>query len=59
MIMIGDRPDTDIFLGSNSGIDKCLVMTGVVEMESHIENWIMKDERFTPTYVMKSVGILD
>jgi ribonucleotide monophosphatase NagD (HAD superfamily) len=34
--MIGDRPDTDICLGSNASIDKCLVLTGVVEHESHM-----------------------
>jgi len=28
--MIGDRPDTDIMLGYNAGIDRCLVLTGVV-----------------------------
>jgi ribonucleotide monophosphatase NagD (HAD superfamily) len=40
MIMIGDRPDTDILLAHNAGIDKCLVLTGVVTSESEINNWI-------------------
>jgi ribonucleotide monophosphatase NagD (HAD superfamily) len=57
--MIGDRPDTDILLGTNAGIDKCLVLTGVVESEDQIQSWTERDERFTPTYVMRSTGILE
>lgn len=29
-LMIGDNPATDICLGSNAGIDTCLVLTGVI-----------------------------
>lgn len=34
--MIGDRPDTDILLGYNAKIDKCLTLTGVVTNETDI-----------------------
>jgi len=37
MIMIGDRPDTDILLGNNAGIDTCIVLTGVVRTEIEME----------------------
>ena len=30
MIMIGDRPDTDIKMGNSAGIKTCLTLTGVV-----------------------------
>lgn len=33
MIVIGDRPDTDILMGNNAGIASCLVFTGVVTSE--------------------------
>ena len=34
--MIGDRPDTDIALGSNGGVDTCLVLSGVVKDENEV-----------------------
>jgi len=35
-IMIGDRPDTDIALGSNGGVDTLLVLSGVVKNEEEL-----------------------
>ena len=37
MIMIGDRPDTDMLLAHNAGIDKCLVLTGVVDSMDEVD----------------------
>jgi ribonucleotide monophosphatase NagD (HAD superfamily) len=31
VLMVGDRPNTDIAFGNASKIDTCLVMTGVVK----------------------------
>lgn len=36
MVMIGDRPDTDIALANNAGIASVLVLTGVVQNEEQI-----------------------
>jgi len=40
MIMIGDRPNTDIALANYSGIDSCLVLTGVVTNEKEVYEWV-------------------
>lgn len=39
-LMIGDNPGTDIALGNNAGIDTCLVLTGVVENENDLQNYV-------------------
>jgi ribonucleotide monophosphatase NagD (HAD superfamily) len=40
MIMIGDRPDTDILMANNAGIASCLVFTGVVKTEDEVDWWV-------------------
>lgn len=57
--MIGDRPDTDMLLGHNAGIDRCLVFTGVTTSFQELDRFIGKDPRVRPTYVMNSFGLLD
>jgi ribonucleotide monophosphatase NagD (HAD superfamily) len=52
MIMIGDRPNTDIELGYNSGIDTCLVLTGVVKNEDDIYSWAKQKDSYIPTWVI-------
>ena len=54
--MIGDRPDTDIALGSNGGVDTLLVLSGVVKNEDELMEWVAMDDKYKPTYVMKSWG---
>ena len=56
MIMIGDRPDTDMLLAHNAGIDGCLVFTGVTQSLKDMEKYIEKDPRVRPKYVMHSFG---
>lgn len=57
--MIGDRPDTDMLLAHNAGIDKCLVLTGVVESMDEVDQWVAKDPKCRPSYIMKSLGIME
>lgn len=54
--MIGDRPDTDIALGNNAGVDTLLVLSGVVKDENELYDWAAKDDKYKPTYVMESWG---
>lgn len=56
MIMFGDRPNTDIGLANNAGIDSVLVLTGVVTSEQEVYSWAAREEVFKPTYVMNSFG---
>jgi len=55
-IMIGDRPDTDIALGSNGKVDTLLVLSGVVKNEEELQDWAAMDDMYKPTYVMNSWG---
>jgi 4-nitrophenyl phosphatase len=54
--MIGDRPNTDIELGHNAGIDTCLVLTGVVKNEEDIYSWAKQKDAYVPTWVISSWG---
>ena len=58
MVMIGDRPDTDISLGHNGGVDTVLVLTGVVKNDEEAEQWAAKDPKFKPTWILNSFGDL-
>ncbi len=48
--VIGDRMDTDIISGIESGIDTVLVLSGVTDIEE------MKSFPYQPTYVLPGVG---
>ena len=48
--IIGDRMDTDILSGIESGIDTVLVLSGVTDIEE------MKSFPYQPTYVLSGVG---
>jgi NagD protein len=52
-IMIGDRMDTDMIAGINSGMDTILVLSGVTKKED-IEKY-----PYLPTYVKDSVSDID
>ena len=49
-VIIGDRMDTDIVAGIESGIDTVLVLSGVTSKES------MKEFPYIPTYIFNGVG---
>jgi phosphoglycolate/pyridoxal phosphate phosphatase family enzyme len=55
-IMIGDRLDTDILLGINSGIDSCLVMTGATTDEV-VKKELQKSDPVVPTYICKDLAL--
>jgi ribonucleotide monophosphatase NagD (HAD superfamily) len=57
--MIGDRPDTDMLIAHNAGIDGCLVFTGVTTSMSELEKAVSKDPRIKPAWLMNSFGVLD
>jgi len=58
VLMVGDRPNTDIAFGNASGIDTCLVMTGVVKDEEDFnKNWATGQTQI-PKYFMQSFGSL-
>lgn len=48
--IIGDRMDTDIIAGIETGIDTCLVLSGVTDME------IMNSYPYQPRLILKGVG---
>ena len=56
MVMIGDRPNTDISLGNLAGIDSVLVLTGVVTKESEVDSWVSQSPDYKPTWVLNSFG---
>jgi ribonucleotide monophosphatase NagD (HAD superfamily) len=49
-ILIGDRLETDIFMGKKAGMATALVLTGVTKREA------LKESSFQPDYVWDSVA---
>ncbi|MDD2979941.1 MAG: HAD-IIA family hydrolase [Hespellia sp.] len=50
--IIGDRMDTDIIAGIETGIDTCLVLSGVSDLES------IKNYPFQPRIILDGVGVI-
>ena len=48
--MIGDRMDTDIIAGIESGLDPILVLTGVTNLEN------IKQYPYRPRLILNSIG---
>lgn len=59
MVMIGDRLDTDMLLGYNAGIDKCVVLSGVIQSHEDIYEQVLRDQKYCPDYILKSFGVLE
>ncbi len=49
-VMIGDRMDTDIIAGIESGLDTVLVLSGVTDIPT------MENFAYRPNYILKNVG---
>jgi len=54
--MFGDRPNTDIQMANNAGIDSVLVLSGVTQNEKDVHDWVGQDKLNAPTYVMDMFG---
>ncbi len=52
-VMIGDRMDTDILSGIQSGMETILVLTGVTNMK------MLEDFPYRPTHIAKSVADIE
>jgi NagD protein len=52
-IMVGDRMDTDIVMGTESGMETALVLTGVTSRED-VERW-----PYRPTRILDSIADLE
>jgi NagD protein len=52
-IMVGDRMDTDIVMGTESGMETALVLTGVTSRED-VDRW-----PYRPTRILESIADLD
>ena len=52
-VMVGDRMDTDIIGGIESGMTTCLVLSGVTTIE------LAKEFPYNPTHIFNNVGEID
>ena len=59
MVMIGDRPNTDVCFGRAAEIDTCLVLTGVVKSPQHFMDEWGQESNNHPHYMMDSFGKLE
>ncbi|KAF7204703.1 glycerol-3-phosphate phosphatase [Nothobranchius furzeri] len=60
-LMVGDRLDTDILLGSNCGLKTLLTLTGVstvAEAEAHWESGCSERKGMVPDYYVESIADL-
>ncbi|XP_037320547.2 glycerol-3-phosphate phosphatase [Pungitius pungitius] len=60
-LMVGDRLDTDIVLGSNCGLKTLLTLTGVstvADAEAHQRSGCAERQRMVPDYYVESVADL-
>nr|XP_020471565.1 glycerol-3-phosphate phosphatase [Monopterus albus] len=60
-LMVGDRLDTDILLGSNCGLKTLLTLTGVstvADAEAHLKSGCVERQGMVPDYYMESIADL-
>ncbi|XP_056152940.1 glycerol-3-phosphate phosphatase [Lampris incognitus] len=60
-LMVGDRLDTDILLGSNCGLRTVLTLTGVstvADAEAHLKSGCPEKQRMVPDYYVESIADL-